>query len=284
MTAALAHPALAPRRRAEAGPLAGLLPERLLAGTGFVLVALMAPTAVAMLLDGRELLDIDIWTKPLKFQAALAIYAFTLAIYARWLPSRTLERRWYRVYAGLVAFSIGFEIAAIGGAAAYGVASHFNETTPLNAWIYGLMGVFAVILTSMSLVYGVLIARSDRAPRDPALKAGLVLGLVLTFVLTLVFAGTLSQNGSHFVGGSASDAGGLWLMGWARDGGDLRVAHFFGTHALHAVPLAGFLAGRCLAPRAAVAATWAAALAWTLLSVATFVQALAGRPFLPMLG
>jgi hypothetical protein len=283
MTAALAHPALAPRRRAEAGLFAGL-PERLLAGTGFVLVALMPPTAVAMLVDSRELLGIDIWTKPLKFQAALAIYAFTLAVYARWLPSGTLERRWYRVYAALIVFSIGFEIAAIGGASAYGVASHFNETTPLNTWIYGLMGVFALILTSMSLTYGVLIARSDLAPRDPALRLGLVLGLILTFVLTMVFAGTLSQNGSHFVGGSGSDAGGLWLMGWARDGGDLRVAHFFGTHALHAIPLAGFLAGRWLAPGAAVAATWAAALAWTALCVATFVQALAGQPFLPTLG
>jgi hypothetical protein len=268
-------------RRAD---LADLFPDRLLAGTGFVLVGLMLPTGLAMLLDGRELLDIDIWTKPLKFQAALAIYAFTLAFFARWLPSGTLERRWYRVYAAVVVFSIGFEIAAIGGAAAYGVASHFNEATPLNAWIYGLMGVFAVTLTSMSLAYGVLIARSDRGPRDPALRLGLVLGLVLTFVLTVVLAGTLSQNGSHFVGGSGSDAGGLWLMGWARDGGDLRVAHFFGTHAMHAVPLAGFLAGRWLAPRAALAMTWAAALAWTLLCVATFAQALAGRPFLPMLG
>jgi hypothetical protein len=244
----------------------------------------MPPTAAAMLLDSRELLGIDIWIKPLKFQAALAIYALTLAAYARWLPLGTLERRWYRIYAGLVVFSIGYEIAVIGGAAAYGVASHFNETTPLSTWLYAFMGVFAVILTSMSLLYGLLIARSDRAPRNPALKLGLVLGLVLTFVLTLVLAGTLSQNGSHFVGGSGSDAGGLWLMGWSRDGGDLRVAHFFGTHALHAVPLAGFLAGRWLAPRAAVAATWGAALAWTALCVATFVQALAGQPFLPMLG
>ena len=253
-------------------------------GERFVLLALMGPTEVAMLLDGRELLGIDIWSKPLKFQAALAIYAVTLAAYARWLPSGTLERRWYRVYSAVIAFSIGFEIAAIGGASAYGAGSHFNETTPLNTWLYGFMGVFAVILTSMSLVYGILIARSDQAPRDPAPRLGLVLGLVLTFVLTLVLAGTLSNNGSHFVGGAGSDAGGLLLMGWSRDGGDLRVAHFFGTHALHAAPLAGFLAGRWLAPGPAIATTWAAALAWTLLSVATFVQALAGKPFLPMLG
>ena len=71
------------------------------------------------------------------------------------------------------------------------------------------MGGFAVVLTSITLVYGVLIARSDRAPRDPALRAGVVVGLVMTFVLTMVFAGYLGSNGSHFVGGGNSDAGGL---------------------------------------------------------------------------
>jgi hypothetical protein len=73
-------------------------------------------------------------------------------------------------------------------------------------------------------------------------------------------------------------------MGWSREMGDLRIAHFFGTHAMHAVPLFGFVAGRTLAPRAAVAATWLFALLWTGFCLATFVQALAGRPFLPMLG
>ena len=111
-----------------------------------------------------------------------------------------------------------------------------------------------------------------------------MLGLGLTFALTLVFAGTLSQNGGHFVGGGGSDAGGLWLMGWSREVGDLRVAHFFGTHAMHLVPLFGFLAGRLLAPGAAVASTWGFAAAYTGLCIATFLQALAGRPFLPLLG
>jgi hypothetical protein len=280
MTAMTFEAGAAPRR----GGWAEVFREPLLAGAGLVLVVMALPTAVAMLSDGRQLLGIDIWIKPLKFELALAIYLLTLAAYARWLPSGTLGRRWYRAYAVVVVLAIMGEMAAIAGSAAFGVASHFNEATPLNVWVYGLMGVLALVLTSLSLVYGILVARTDRLPRDPALKAGLALGLVLTFVLTLVTAGTLSQQGSHFIGGAGTDAGGLWLMGWSRDGGDLRVAHFFATHAMHAVPLAGFVLGRRLAPRVAVAATWGSAAAWAALTAATFAQALAGRPFLPMLG
>ena len=126
-----------------------------------------------------------------------------------------------------------------------------------------------------------LIARNRRPGFDPALRAGLALGLVLTFVLSVVFAGYMSNTGSHFVGAAASDAGGLWPMGWSRAVGDLRVAHFFGTHAMHAVPLAGFVAGRVLPARPAVLATWGVRGALGGASaLAVFAQALAGRPFL----
>jgi hypothetical protein len=62
--------------------------------------------------------------------------------------------------------------------------------------------------------------------------------------------------------------------------GDLRVAHFFGTHAMHAVPLVGFVAGRVLERRPAVWATWGFAALYAAFSAAVFAQALAGRPLL----
>lgn len=278
MTALAMAPATA---RAD---LRGWLAEPTFAAVGVVLALAALPLLSAGAVDGGLFQGIDIWSKPLKFALALAIYVFTLSVYARWLPTGTTARRWFRVYVGTVAFAIAYEMTAISGAAALGTASHFNEATALSRGIYIGMGVFAVHLTGASLVYAVLIARSDRAPRDPALKLGLVLGLGLTFVLTLVIAGFMGQHGSHFVGGAGSDAGGLAVMGWARDGGDLRVAHFFGTHALHAVPLAGFVAGRVLPARPAVLATWASAAIWVAFCLAAFAQALDGRPFLPMLG
>ena len=84
----------------------------------------------------------------------------------------------------------------------------------------------------------------------------------------------------HTVG--ADDGGaGIPFVNWSGAYGDLRVAHFFGTHAMHAVPLAGFVAGLVLARRPAVWATWGFAALWAAFCVAVFAQALAGDPFLP---
>lgn len=269
-------PVAAPGR--AAGPI---LREPAMTAAGVVLAAAMLPTLAALAFDARTLDGVAIWLKPLKFEIALVIYLLTLSAYARWLPAGTMARRWYRVYAASVVFAIAYEMAVIAGAAALGTASHFNPT-PVGQALYAGMGVLAVHLTGASLVYAVLIARSGLAPRDPALRAGLVLGLGLTFVLTVAVAGYMGQHGSHFIGTAGAE--GLALMGWARDAGDLRVPHFFATHAMHAVPLAGFLAGRLLAPRPALAVTWGAAAGWTVLCIGTFGQALAGRPFLPGLG
>jgi hypothetical protein len=85
---------------------------------------------------------------------------------------------------------------------------------------------------------------------------------------------------SHWVGGTQSDANGLWLMKWSRDGGDLRVAHFFGMHAMQVLPLlAALLPGR-MPHRVAIGMVVAAACLYTLGASYTFVQALHGVPFL----
>jgi hypothetical protein len=256
-----------------------LFAEPVFAAAGVVFLLMIPPTLWAMLLDDRTHLGLDIWLKPMKFEVALAIFAFSMAFYARWLPEGVVGRRWRRVYVGSVVAAMGAEIAWIAGAAALGTSSHFNPT-PVGMAFYAAAGVLAVWFTGSALVYGVLIARNREPGFDPALRSGLALGLGLTFVLSVAFAGYMSNSGSHFVGAAASDAGGLAVMGWSREVGDLRVAHFFGTHAMHAVPLAGFVAGRVLAPRPAVWATWGFAALWVALSAAVFAQALAGRPLL----
>jgi hypothetical protein len=258
--------------------------EPLFAGTALCLLVLALPTLVAFGLDPRTYHDVSVWSKPLKFEASLVLYAGTLAWFAGWLSAGTTGRRWYRVFTAVVVFCIAAEMAWLIGAAANGVASHFNETTPLMAWLYRLMGLFAVVLTSATLVYSLRIHRGRGSALDPAMRSVVVTGLVLTFILTVAVAGFMAQYGAHFVGGNLSDAEAMPLMGWARDGGDLRVAHFFATHAMQAIPLFGLAASRLLAPAPALASVRGFSLLYVGLVAYAFVEALQGRPFLPFLG
>ena len=240
-------------------------------GLALFLTLAMAPLLTAMALDDRLFQGESVWLKPLKFHLALVIYLITLAFYARFMPP---TGRLWRAFVAAVCLAVLGEILWIGGAAANQTASHFNITNPVMSTLYGLMGLFAVLLTSASLVMGLAIARNPVVA--PTLRLSLALGLITTFVLTVIVAGYMSSNLSHFIGTSTRT---LPLMGWSRDAGDLRVAHFFATHALHAVPLIGLAASR-LSPTQGRTTVIAATLAYTAFTLALFAQALAGQPFL----
>lgn len=257
--------------------------EKLFAAAGLALIALVPPTLVAYAFDSRTLLDVNVWEKPLKFQGALIAYLFTLALFAGWLPQGTTQKRWYRLFSAVVTFAIALEVTWLMGAAWLGEASHFNSTTPFLTALYPVMGLIAVVLTSATAVYGWLFLRDRDSSLSPVFRLSLGLGLMLTFVLTVIAAGIMSGSGSHFVGGNLSDLEAAPVMGWARDGGDLRVAHFFATHAMHFIPAFGYLASRALSAQAGRIAVLAFSAAFTAFVGYALAEALSGRPFLPML-
>lgn len=253
------------------------------AGATLCLLILMLPTLVALAVDQRTLLDINVWVKPLKFETALIVYLGTLAWFAGWLPEKVRDARWYAAFSTAVILAITGEMVWIIGAAASGIASHFNSSSAFMIAAYAVMGVLAVLLTSAALVYGIVFLRHRASALAPVFRWSLGIGLILTFVLTVAVAGSMSSNGSHFVGGNLSDAEAWPIMGWARDGGDLRVAHFFATHAMHAMPLFGFLAAWLLSTRAARHAALAFGALYAAFTLFAFFEALAGRPFLASL-
>lgn len=238
-------------------------PPQLVAATLAIALAAL-PLLAAHLLDPRQFQGDSIWLKPLKFHLALAVYTGTLAAFAMLLPQGTLSGHRWRVYIGVVVAGIGAELLWIDGAAALGTASHFNQQ---GIWgiLYGLMGVAAVTLTSLSAVMGLAFWRHQADP----LLLSVALGLVLTFVLTVPVAGTMSSGTGHLIGTPVTGAR-LPLMGWSAEVGDLRLAHFLATHAMHAVPLAGLTGSR--------GAVWAAAAGWVALTGWCFARALAGLP------
>jgi len=250
--------------------------------TAILMLLAMAPTAFAAFADNRELLGVDIWLKPLKFEFALLVYLGMLSVFALFIPAEVKAKTWYLVFTRAVSVGAVLEIVWLAGASAIGVASHFNPT-PIGQVLYPLAGLAATLISSASTVYAVQIARNPSTGLSLALKESLVLGLALVLPLTLITAGTMSQMDSHFMGGSPSDAGGFPVMGWSRDGGDLRVAHFFATHALHLVPAFG-LVSIALFGRSNVLPVRIFAAAFTAFVLFLFAQALMGMPFLPSVG
>ncbi|WP_421857135.1 hypothetical protein [Oricola sp.] len=257
--------------------------EPAMMATAVVMALIVIPFSAAALIDMRTHLGINIWIKPIKFAVALSVYTATLAFFARWLRPEFRASRAYRWFTTAVITAIAAEMAWIAGAAALGTSSHFNTATPALGVLYGLMGGLATLLTSATAVYAWGIARNRETDLPRPVKEALVTGLALNLPLTLITAGTLASMTGHAVGGTGSDADGLWLMGWLRDAGDLRVPHFFATHAMHALPLAGLVA-LTLSDRRRLLAVRLAAAAYTVFVIYTLVQALSGQPFLPMLG
>ena len=73
------------------------------------------------------------------------------------------------------------------------------------------------------------------------------------------------------------------LFGWNRSGGDLRIAHFLGIHAEQAIPILAVLVAKTgLDQRARWAALAIGAIAYAMLTLAVFAQAIAGQALFPM--
>lgn len=247
---------------------------------------LMAAITLALAwLDPRLFQGVSTWAKPLKFQLSTGTYLLTLALFMAWLPDDKRQTRLSRYVVWSAASAGIFEVVYITWQGAFGLASHYNYAPGFYSTMYTLMGVGAVILTTASLALAVLIARSPAYALPRAVKHAVVLGLVLTFILGTGFGSYLgAQRTGHWVGGALTDAGGLPLLNWSRTGGDLRVAHFFGIHAMHFVPaVAALVAASRLPIDKQVASAWLLAAIFAMLTVWTFTQAARGQPFLSSL-
>jgi hypothetical protein len=241
------------------------------------------PSVAALLVDPRQLNDVSVWDKPLKFEIALGVHLVTLALLAPLFTAAAAQTRLVRGAYLTTAFATLGELSYLVLQAARGRQSHFNFTTPLETAMYSLMGVGAVALVVCAFIIGWRIRAQTRPEIGTGLRLGAAWGLMLGAGATLVVAGIMSSGQvggyGHWVGGVRSDAHGLPLTGWSTTGGDLRVAHFFATHLMQALPLLGLAADRW-APRLAGRIVGGGAAFGLLVVSITFGQALLGRPLI----
>lgn len=258
--------------------------QRIALDAAAICLALLLPTLVIALLDTRLLDGAGIWAKPLKFQLSLGLHWLTVAVLLALLSGEVRRGAVTHLPLGLAAFCTALEVLYITLQAARGRQSHFNVETSLESFLYyGVMGPAAVVIIVAAAWLGALIWRYPAPHRRPGLILGAALGLILGSAATLLVAAPLAagviDGPGHWVGGLRSDEHGLPLVGWSTTGGDLRVPHFFATHLMQALPLAGWLADR-LFPSRARTLVWAAAALSLLVIAGTLAQAVSGHPFL----
>ncbi|MCY7342940.1 MAG: hypothetical protein LH603_14145 [Pseudonocardia sp.] len=183
---------------------------------------------VASIVDQRTVLGAPLWFKPLKFAISFVAYAGALA----WMLGQLRERAVRRTGWLLVAAS-AIEMVLIVAQAARGVRSHFNDDDAAGITLYSIMGVTIVVLYLATFAIALRFLREPGRDRASglAIRLGLGIGLVGLSVGYLMVGA-----GAHAIG--IPDGGpGLALVGWSTTGGDLRIGHFLGMHALQLLPL-----------------------------------------------
>ena len=209
----------------------------LAAGVWFQL-GLAAFALLAMPFDHREILGLNPWIKPLKFDLSIIIVLITFAAFLSGLQRFDSARAWA---GGSIAVALSLENLLISFQAFRGVRSHMNYTTSFDAHVFMTMGLLAVIATVGAAWTLVLVFIGQ--PRWPAAVTwGVGLGLLM-FLAGSVEGVVMVVHGGHTVG-AVDGPEGLAFLNWSRRHGDLRVAHFFALHAMQAIPLLGYLCSR----------------------------------------
>lgn len=221
--------------------------------------AMIPLVLLALWLDPVTITGVNGWVKPLKFLISTAIYIPTLT----WLLMQVHGwRRFVQFTAWFVGAALLVEHALIIIQVVRRTTSHFNVGTPFDSAVFSTMGLLIMIVSVLNLLVAIrlIFQKLDNRVLAWGLRLGLiatVLGMWVAMLMTSPTAAQLQQAqatgampyaGAHSVG--VADGGpGLPLVGWSTTGGDLRIPHFVGLHALQVIPLAGWLLTRRAATR-----------------------------------
>lgn len=253
-------------------------------------MALLVLSAAAFPFDRRQVLGLNPWIKPIKFELSAMIFLVSMALILRALGS---TGRWQRAQLWMgwgFCVCMTLENTIIALQSLRGVRSHMNVTTLTDGLLFGVMGLFIALNTAL---VGWLLALwlMTRKIVQPVVAWGV--GLGLAFQLAAAAEGVrIVMNSGHVVGPIDAAAGhqmrqhialdggpGLPFLNWSTIHGDLRVAHFFALHALQIlVVVALLLAASGLRVRVQVALLCVVTLVYAAGVWWTFAQAINAFP------
>jgi hypothetical protein len=233
----------------------------------FGLICLIASIVFLILTRASDiqLMGVNAWFKPLKFALSTVLFSWSMAWFCHYLTGYD-----QRFYSWSVIILLGFEIIYIAIQAGRGQFSHFNDSSPFYAMMFGLMGLAASLVTLYTAYIGFLFFKRSFPELPNYYVWSIRLGLVLFVVFS--FEGfVMGSKLSHTIG-AINDNSDRYIVGWSKRVGDLRVAHFVGMHALQALPFLAFYVLRN------TKATIFLAVLYTALAFFVLFQALNGIP------
>ncbi|MEM9715330.1 MAG: hypothetical protein AAF826_02315 [Pseudomonadota bacterium] len=249
-----------------------------------LLCVIAIPLALALLgLDRRILDDELIWLKPMKFHISLAVHGITVLLAARLLPEIWQDH--FVTRAGLTLFGavIIYEALFLSLQAGRGVRSHFNDTTAFDAIGGSIMAAGAGILVLVPIVLGIALTFvairggwSEITANPMRLAVGV--GFILAGWLGAQTGSAIGANAGPFVGVDPSHGSFMPLTGWSMTGGDYRISHFLGVHAMQAVPIAAVALMMVLPPATVAILTVPIAAGWTGITLFALSRASEGLP------
>ncbi len=214
-----------------------------------------------------QIYGVNAWFKPLKFAFSTCTYVWAMAWYCHYLRKFNIT-----YFNTSIVLLLGFEIIYIAIQAGRGQLSHYNISNGFYSGMYALMALAATAVT-LYTAYVCILFFKNPLPHLPSYYLWSIrLGLVL-FVL-FSFEGFIMGSRLYHSVGAVNDNSNMFIVGWSKTVGDLRIAHFIGMHALQILPILSYYILKRTNLTVAVSTLYACLAVWTL------IHALRGKPMI----
>uniref|UniRef100_UPI0040470C26 hypothetical protein n=1 Tax=Algoriphagus sp. TaxID=1872435 RepID=UPI0040470C26 len=217
--------------------------------------------------SSTQVYGVSAWLKPFKFALSTFLFAWAMAWYCSYLVDFNQS-----LFNWSVILLLGFEIVYIAIMAGKGEISHYNTSSPLYASLFSMMALAATLVTLYTAFVGFQFF-TQSFPQLPPYYLWAIRLSILIFVIFSFEGFAMGSRLSHTVG-AVNDNSNLWILGWSKIVGDLRVSHFIGMHALQVLPVLSYYLIKN------TKGTLILALLYGILALFTLVQALQGKPLL----
>lgn len=234
---------------------------------GLLCLILAAIFIILTKFTNTQVCNINAWYKPFKFAFSTFLFAWAMAWYCYYLPNFNIK-----IFNWSVIILLGFEIFYIALQASKGQLSHYNLSTPVYSALYSMMALAATIVTLYTAYIGLLFF-TNTFPELPnyylwAIRFGIILFVIFSFE---GFA--MGSRLNHSVG-ALNDNSNIFIIGWSKTVGDLRVSHFIGMHALQILPILSYYVFKNTKLTLGLSAVYG------ILALLTLIQALQGKPLI----